>query len=409
MNHHEIDADPTKLGPKFSRMSWPYAWLLASRKAHGVEAPQKRYVVFFGNDFYGTSDINREKFTERTNQCLDYLRTHYAEYTLLYRPHPEERREMEKLDLTSFEIQRDGRISEEFVLDNLKTIEATFSFCSTSSIASFNMGVPSYVFYKCFADIFGGTNKIFVDNYLRGLPGIFFVDSLETPPSPQNTQVAQNSLQVPQWLENALTEHKGPIWFTIQEDRYILVAESLVTMIRRFWPERKMHIIVSKHHRWSEDQMKRLEAQFDSVTAFGRVFYSLRPNKILRALYTAIQVRRIAIDEDSIIIGIAHHDFIENCVVSYNRSCFKVAVLPESVWRLNFKTEHLGFDTSTFVFDKAGIFYNMFFEPLLGLSRTMFIRYRKGSKGSTYFIRLQKPIEETYDNVVLISNSPLAK
>ena len=50
-------------------------------------------------------------------------------------------------------------------------------------------------------------------------------------------------------------------------------------------------------------------------------------------------------------------------------------------------------------------FKNLFFEPILGLSKTRFVHHEKRS--NVYFIRLQKPIEEIYDKVFLIKNSPL--
>lgn len=106
------------------------------------------------------------------------------------------------------------------------------------------------------------------------------------------------------------------------------------------------------------------------------------------------------VGQEPVLIGLAHHDFIENCFMSYNKRSFKIAILPESVWRLNFKTETLGFDTRKFIFNKAGLFYNYFFEPMLGLAKTAFVHHQKGSWA--YFIRLQQPIEEIYDRVFLL-------
>jgi len=117
------------------------------------------------------------------------------------------------------------------------------------------------------------------------------------------------------------------------------------------------------------------------------------------------KIKKIKLEPDSVLIGLAHHDFVENCFMSYNRGKFKLAILPESVWRLNFKTEELGFDTNKFVFNKASFFFNHFLEPALGLNRTRFMHHEKGS--NAYFIRLHKPIEDIYDKVQLIKNSPV--
>ena len=138
----------------FSFMCWPYHWLLLDKNetANNIEKGE-RLAVFFGNDFFGTKEIDYDKFIKRTNDCLLYVRRNCRGCKLIYRPHPEERKEIKLLDLASFIIQRDGQTAEEFVLKNRVKIKYAFSFCSTSSIASLNLGINSYIFYRCFSDI----------------------------------------------------------------------------------------------------------------------------------------------------------------------------------------------------------------------------------------------------------------
>lgn len=387
----------------FSYMKWPYYWL--GFKSGDLDEGKEKYAVFFGNDFYNTTDINYDKFIVRINQCLEYVRRNCKGYELIYRPHPEEHREMKLLNLASFIIQRDGQTAEEFVLANRGKIKYAFSFCSTSSIASLGLGINSYVFYRCFSDIFDGINRIFTDNYLGGLPESLFVKSFDAPLIPNKMEVKKDESAQDSWRET-LTAHRGLVWFIIQEDRYLLIIEALAKMIREMFPERKINLIISRHHRWTDEKLAELKNKFNEVVSFTRVFYSLKPMRLIEAFRISRKIRSMNIGEDSVLVGLAHHDFIENCFMSYNRDNFKIAVLPEAVWRLNFKTETLGFDTNKFMWSKAGFFYNHFFEPILGLNKTRFVHHERRS--NMYFIRLQKPIEEVYDKVFLIKNSPIS-
>ncbi|HEY4495890.1 MAG TPA: hypothetical protein VJC04_00840 [Candidatus Paceibacterota bacterium] len=384
----------------FSFMCWPYHWLLLDKNetANNIEKGE-RLAVFFGNDFFGTKEIDYDKFIKRTNDCLLYVRRNCRGCKLIYRPHPEERKEIKLLDLASFIIQRDGQTAEEFVLKNRVKIKYAFSFCSTSSIASLNLGINSYIFYRCFSDIFDGVNKIYVDNYLKDLPESFFIKNFNAPLLPNKIEVKKDT-PTEDSFRKILVEHTGPVWFIVQENRYLLVIESLAKLIRVMFPERKINLILSRHHRWTGEKLSELKTKFDEVLSFSRIFYSLKPARLIAAFCIARKIRNIDIGRESVLVGLAHHDFIENCFMSYNKRNFKIAILPESVWRLNFKTETLGFDTKKFIFNKAGFFYNYFFEPMLGLAKTRFVHHEKGSNG--YFIRLQKPIEEIYDQVYLL-------
>ena len=321
----------------FSYMKWPYYWLISNLDDNLKKSETEKYVVFFGNDFYNTTDIDYNKFVERINQCLEYVRRNCQGYELIYRPHPEEREEIKLLNLSSFIIQRDGQTAEEFVLENRKKIKYAFSFCSTSSIASLGLGINSYIFYRCFSDIFSGINQVFTDNYLRDLPESFFIKHFDHRLLPNKIEVKKDEATEAAFKE-ILTKKKGPIWFIIQENRYLLIIESLTIMIRKMFPERKINLIISRHHRWTDKKLTELKGKFDEVISFKRVFYSLMPNRLIEAFRLSRKIKNVGIEEESVLIGLAHHDFIENCFMSYNKQNFRLAVLPESVWRLNFKT-----------------------------------------------------------------------
>ena len=380
---------------------WPYFWLDSENS--NADAKDK-WAVFLGSDFYSMLENDAELFINKTNQCLDYIRKICSDCRLIYRIHPDEKGEHKLLDLTSFSVEKDDKISEDFLWANKEKIKYVFSVCSASSIAGLNMGLNSYCFYNNFGGVFKGAYKIFVDHYLSGLPSNFFIDNLGAPLLENKIKLKEDE-RLKESFGRVLTENKGPVWFIVTENRYLLAIRGLARMIRGIFPARPINLIVSKHHRWSDGDLEELRNKFDKVLVFTRSFYSLKPSKLISAFITARKIKKLSLEDGSVLVGFAHHDFIENCFISYNKDKFKVAVLPEIAWRLHFRTKELGFDVNKFLFNKASFFYRWFFEPFLGLNRTIFRHY--GGASAVYFIRLQKELEEVYDKVYLIKNSPL--
>lgn len=382
---------------KIHRVSWPYFWL-----GEKENQPNADWVVFFGADFKNLS-VNRAFFVEKTNACLDYIRKYCSGHTLIYRPHPDEKDESSFLNLEGFSIQKDGQIAETFLLANRNKIKYVFSSCSTSSIAGFNLGLNAYSFYPYFRDIFKNVRKIFSDKYFSNLPSEFFIQNLDAVLLENKTVVIEDQ-RIKERFKSILSEHKGPVYFTIVENRLIVAIIGLARMVKEIFPGREVNLIVSGHHRWSREYLKELEIQFDKILFFPRHFYSLKPSKLLAAFSTARKIKNFKIEKGSILVGFAHHDFVENCFMSYNKDKARIAFLPEKIWELNFKVDELGIDPKTFKFNKASFFYNKIFEPLLGLNRTVFAHY--GGEDKFVFIKYQKPIEEVYDEVFLMKNSP---
>ena len=382
---------------KIYRVSWPYFWLDDKKNE-----PNANWVIFLGADFKNMS-VDQDVFAKKTNQCLDYVKKNCPDCTLIYRPHPDEKNESSLLNLDGFSVQKDGQIAETFLWANRNKIKYVFSVCSTSSIAGFNLGLNAYSFYPYARDVFKDIRKIFTDKYFSGLPSGFFIQDLNKPLLENRFELTEDK-QITKNFKSVLSEHKGPIWFTIVENRLILAVIGLARMIKKISPKREVNLIVSGHHRWSNKYLKELGGQFDKVMVFPRHFYSLKPTKILSAFLGARKIKNFKIENDSILIGFAHHDFVENCFMSCNKDKFKIAFLSEKIWELNFRVRELGIDPKTFIFNKAGWFYNKFFEPLLGLNKTVFSHY--GGEDKFVFIKYQKPIEEVYDEVYLMKNFP---
>ena len=379
---------------------WPYYWL-NSKNLTGSD----NWAVFFGADLRDISEVNRKFFIEKTNQCLEYIRKNCAGYRLIYRPHPDETSESQLLDLTSFFVQKNDQIAEIFLWENKEKIKYVFSVCSTSSVAGFNMGFNAYSFYRYIKELFKGAIRIYNDSYLGDLPDDFFIENLAAPLL-ENKRKLREDHQLLESFKSILVENSGPVWFTVVENRLILAIVGLAKMIKEIVPERKINLIVSNHSRWSERFLQQLQKEFDEVIVCPRHFYSLQPKKLWAAFLTSRRIKNHPLSAGSVLVGFAHHDFVENCFMSYNRKNFKIAFLPEVVWSLNFRPESVGFDPKNFTTSKAGFFYNHFFEPLLRLNRTVFKHHGKTIDKRFYFIKLQKQIEEVYDQVFLIKNSP---
>ena len=367
---------------------------------------EEKWAVYFGSAFKKIIDeIDYDKFIEKSNQCLDYIRKNCPDCKLIYRSHPDESDEVDLLNLTLFDVQKDKQIAEDFLWENRPNIKYLFSVASLSSLTGFDLGLNAYSFFRYFRnDVFKDARRTFIDHLFDKLPPQFFIESLNNPLLENKVTLEEDS-QLKNDFKKILAENKGPIWFVISENRFMLYVLSLAKMISAIDPQREVNLIISKHHRWAEEKIENLRSEFNQVIILPRVFYSLKPSRLLSAFRTARKIKKIPLDKESVIIGFAHHDFIENCLVSYNKDKFRISFLLEQTWKLNFKTEELDFGRRKFKFNKAGVFYNRFFEPLLGLNRTKFVDYGSGSK--LYYIRFQKPLEDIYDRVYLIKNSPV--
>lgn len=109
----------------------------------------KKKIIFLGENYIQGVKIDRDIFTRKTNEFLNYLREQYAEkYTLIYKPHPNETNEIDYLDLVGFEIIKDKRPAEIYFTENIKNIKAVFSTVSSAIMRSYCLGIDSYLFLK---------------------------------------------------------------------------------------------------------------------------------------------------------------------------------------------------------------------------------------------------------------------
>lgn len=149
------------------------------RKSGTANQATRRLVPFFGTPFLALRNIAIDDYVRTLNACLDYLRRHF-EAQFIYRPHPAETAECEKLDLEGFEIQNDREPAELFFLRNAEAIEAVFSVSSTVSRNAFLLGFQSYALWKVFP--FEQRARDYFASVMGDVPKEFYVESLEQGP-----------------------------------------------------------------------------------------------------------------------------------------------------------------------------------------------------------------------------------
>src|SRR5947208_14641509 len=109
-----------------------------------------REVIFFGTPFLLIHNVSPDVYVERLNCCLDYLRRNFSGHALIYRPHPNETNEADRLKLNGFRIEDDREAAELYFLRNYQTIAAIFSVSSTVSRTALNNGINGYAMYPVF-------------------------------------------------------------------------------------------------------------------------------------------------------------------------------------------------------------------------------------------------------------------
>ncbi|MEP7015827.1 MAG: hypothetical protein ABI925_10340 [Verrucomicrobiota bacterium] len=145
------------------------------------EQDRHRRVIFFGTPFLLIHNLAPDVYIEHLNLCLDYLRGHYGENCdLIYRPHPAETNEAQRLNLEDFQIENDREAGELYFLRHFGSIEAVYSVSSTVSRTAYNNGLNAYSLWRCFP--FPESAAKFFENLMGDVPPEFDVRDLAKPP-----------------------------------------------------------------------------------------------------------------------------------------------------------------------------------------------------------------------------------
>lgn len=375
------------------RADLPYFWLL---KEAGYK--EKNQIIFFGGaskDF--DSSVDMPAYIKMTNRCLDYVRQHFGNYELYYKPHPADPDEQKLLDLRLFKVINEKNNAEMFLLKNTVRIKCAFAVNSWAAASAYGFGISSYLFLPLFKNIFG--EKVFaaIFDCFPGMPESFFIDNLERPLI-ENAVDFQKDEIFEENFRRILNEKSGKIWFVIAITDYVAIIMSLAKMIKLIDPARPLNLIIFKHHRWDSVDLGELKPHFKEILIFPRLFYSLRPSRLIKAIKMARAIKNLKIGAEDIIVGASHFELAENCLISYHKSAKKIALLTEKEFHLFYETEHYG--DVNFRQNKAGLFYNKILEPLLGLHRTLFFSQAGGDIFN--LTRYQRPLNELYEEVYIL-------
>ncbi len=359
---------------------------------------QAGQVIFWGADFrYLPPGIPEDKFIELSNDCLDFVRNNCKGYELTYKLHPAETDEYTKLNLDGFKIVGTDDVGEFYLLKNIDRIKYTFSAISGACVSAHKMGIPSFIFLELFEPLFLPETKIGYREYFSPLPKGSFLSDLAG-----GFQDYQTEPVIDEMLENNFKEllknNSGKVFFIADTPGALAEIIAVSNLIKNI-SDRKIGLIVCKHHRWDVMNMNDLKPYFDSIDIFPRTFYSLRPGKLFKALKIALAIQKFPIREGDILIGMSHTSLVEVCFMSYYKKARRIALLS----KVSFDTvygeksrdmlQKIKYKTSP-----ASRFYNLIFEPLFGLYRTI---YMDDPGKVMNFRRYQKPVSEIYDQVYL--------
>jgi hypothetical protein len=139
-----------------------------------------RRVIFFGTPFLLVRNLLPEVYVERLNRCLDYIRRHYTNCDLIYRPHPVETNEAGRLKLEGFHIENDREVADLYFLRHFAEIAAVYSVSSTVSRTALNNGLNSYSLWRCFP--FSEMQAKFFEKVMGDVPPEFDICDLTKPP-----------------------------------------------------------------------------------------------------------------------------------------------------------------------------------------------------------------------------------
>ena len=177
------DELPPGAGPRLRPAPFPNLHELARLvPTPDAESFPGRRVVFFGTPFLLVRNLSPESYAQRLNECLDYLRRHYgSNCQLVYRPHPAEKGERERLRLDGFIYEDDQEVAELYFLKHAANLAAVYSVSSTVSRVAYNYGLNAYALWRCFP--FPAVNAAYFETLMGAVPVEFDIRSLDAPPA----------------------------------------------------------------------------------------------------------------------------------------------------------------------------------------------------------------------------------
>ncbi len=136
-----------------------------------------------------------------------------------------------------------------------------------------------------------------------------------------------------------------------------------------------VNLVAVRHHRWDVIPTEDIEEYFDNIFFVPRIFYSLRPRKIYKAIKAARAIKKFPINPDDIILEVPGLGFAADCFTSYFRNNIRVVMLSQDVFKIS--CEEQKYSRTIFRTRPGATFFNLIVEPILGLERTRWLEDKR--------------------------------
>lgn len=361
-----------------------------------TEGAERRMVIFLGANFRDLPRTDLQEAFRLTNQCLDYIRRECKGCDFYYKPHPAETDEANFLNLSGFKIEKKV-IAELFYANNAKRIKCVFSVCSGGNKMAYAMGFNSYLFLNLFN---GAIDPKAIQGYrevaFANLPEECFINDLSRPLRENKKRFVDNGI-MEKHVRDLLSQKSGRVWLLIADPGNLANSIAIRMLIKKIDPGRIVNLIVSRHHRWGIVATDDFRIHFDNVFFFPRIFYSLSPIKILRAIKSALEIKRFPIQPEEIIMEGPGMDFFSNCFASYFKKSMRIFIMPKVAFSV--ACEDQKYSRSIFRTRLGAKFFNLILEPMLKIERTRFFEDRRRIHNVYRYLR---PINDIFDYVWII-------
>lgn len=204
-------------------------------------------------------------------------------------------------------------------------------------------------------------------------------------------------------------------WIIIDHPHSLVTALALA----KFFASRKYTkpiLVIAKHPYWSKVEMRDYRKHFLKIVWFDRldippfsmpVWKQLAASVFLfgKLAILKIQVLKLNIDKNDVIIGLAERQILENMIISTFNQSWKVSIVPELVFTEEITTRQL-VKLAKLRYSIGGFVARYIYYPIFGLHKNdYFITRGQGSKadGDRYW-SFTEGLAKVYDKVLLMVN-----
>lgn len=353
----------------------------------------RHMVIFLGEDFRNLPGTDMAQVMHISNQCLDYIRRECRGYEFYYKPHPTETDEHTMLNLDGFTLMERMPV-EIFYIRYADKIKHVFSTCSSASRMAHDFGFNSSLFLEPIAPSLDPRTVQGFREFFSILPTECFIGDFSQPLK-ENRKPLEISGEFENQVKNIVAGRHGTVWMLIGDPNSLPYAKVIDILVKKYNPDMSMHLVISWHHRWQIVPMNDVKRLFNSVSIVPRPFYSLRPEKILRAWRAARLIRSWPVGKEDIIISRLGLAFTDNCFVSYFSRNPRVALMSKDFFDLACGEQNLNVERYRRRF--GATFFNRILEPLLGIEKTEYLENRQRAGWNIY--RYVRPLNDIFDAV----------